>query len=218
MSKFTKKILFFDTETTWFVWDRKRQWMPSDKEPNIVQLAWAYWEYEFEENDWIVKYVRTISEQTFDHLYKSINPIPEVCSNIHWITDDMVKDKPYCYWCITFLQFLKRTKETDHICGHNVTYDIDMMMLETRRMFPKNDFSEFFDNCYLMSIDTMKVSTNLCKLPNARGWYKWPKLNELHKFLFNEDFDNAHNALADIEATKKCFFELVQKNVLSITK
>jgi hypothetical protein len=27
-------------------------------------------------------------------------------------------------------------------------------------------------------------------------------------------FDNAHNAMADIEATKKCYFELLNRNII----
>ena len=50
----------------------------------------------------------------------------------------------------------------------------------------------------------MQASTNYCRLPGPYG-YKWPKLSELHIKLFGEDFDEAHNASADINATEKCF-------------
>ena len=49
---------------------------------------------------------------------------------------------------------------------------------------------------------TMKGATEFCSIPSPRGWNKFPKLNELHSKLFGEEFDNAHNAFADIEATK----------------
>lgn len=54
---------------------------------------------------------------------------------------------------------------------------------------------------------TMKASTDLCKLPGPYG-YKWPKLIELHQHLFNEGFDKAHDALADVRACMRCYFKL----------
>ncbi len=36
----------------------------------------------------------------------------------------------------------------------------------------------------------------------------WPKLSELHIELFGEDFEEAHNASVDINATEKCFWEM----------
>jgi hypothetical protein len=53
----------------------------------------------------------------------------------------------------------------------------------------------------------MEASTDFCKIQGYYG-YKWPKLSELHIKLFGEDFDGAHDALADIEATARCFWEM----------
>lgn len=65
---------------------------------------------------------------------------------------------------------------------------------------------------------TMSLTTDLCKIPHPKGWksYKWPKLIELHQFLFKEGFDGAHDALADIEATKRCFLELHKRAHITI--
>jgi hypothetical protein len=61
----------------------------------------------------------------------------------------------------------------------------------------------------------MKSSTDYCKLPSKkRGSYKNPKLNELYELLFEKTFENAHDAMADISATKDCFFELKKRNIL----
>ena len=53
----------------------------------------------------------------------------------------------------------------------------------------------------------MKSSKAFVGIKN-KFWFKFPKLSELHIKLFLEDFINAHNAVADIHATKRCFFEL----------
>ena len=61
-------------------------------------------------------------------------------------------------------------------------------------------------------ICTMNASTDFCKIPGPYG-YKWPKLEELYKILFDESF-NAHNALDDIRATTRCFWKLSSLNVI----
>jgi len=56
-------------------------------------------------------------------------------------------------------------------------------------------------------------STNYCGILGEYG-VKWPKLRELHIKLFGTEFDGAHDASADIAATKKCFFELKRIGIL----
>ena len=57
-------------------------------------------------------------------------------------------------------------------------------------------------------IDTKDEGTQFCAIPGPRG-FKWPSLGELHHALFNKGFDDAHDAAADVEATARCFLELV---------
>jgi hypothetical protein len=53
----------------------------------------------------------------------------------------------------------------------------------------------------------MTTTTNLLRLPGPYG-FKWPKLEELHAFLFETGYDCAHDASRDVEACARCFFEL----------
>src|SRR5690554_6771797 len=66
-------------------------------------------------------------------------------------------------------------------------------------------------------LDTCTETTaNLLKIPGGRGGrYKLPTLTELHGFLFGVPFNEAHNATADVEATTRCFLELIRKNVFT---
>jgi len=59
----------------------------------------------------------------------------------------------------------------------------------------------------------MKSSVNYCQIPGDYG-YKWPKLAELYRILFKEDFADAHNAATDIKATAKCFWRLKELKIL----
>ena len=61
----------------------------------------------------------------------------------------------------------------------------------------------------------MIKSTEFCAISGPYG-YKWPKLSELHHKLFNIGFEEAHNASVDVRATSKCYWELIQKNVIQI--
>ena len=62
----------------------------------------------------------------------------------------------------------------------------------------------------------MEISTNFCAIPSTNGYggYKWPKLSELHMKLFGTQFEDSHNAMADVEATAKCFWEMKRLQVI----
>ena len=52
----------------------------------------------------------------------------------------------------------------------------------------------------------------MCQIPGGRGGkFKLPTLTELHQFLFHKPFGEAHNATADVEATTRCFLELIRR-------
>jgi DNA polymerase-3 subunit alpha len=63
-------------------------------------------------------------------------------------------------------------------------------------------------------LDTCTEHTaTLCQIPGGRGGkFKLPTLSELYKNLFDDSFDQAHNATADVEATARTFFELLRIN------
>jgi DNA polymerase-3 subunit alpha len=61
-----------------------------------------------------------------------------------------------------------------------------------------------------------EVTAELLKLPGGRGGrFKLPTLTELHSYLFNVPFAEAHNATADVEATTRCFFELIRREIFT---
>jgi DNA polymerase III epsilon subunit-like protein len=67
-------------------------------------------------------------------------------------------------------------------------------------------------------ICTKEATTNFCAIPSTNGFkdFKWPRLSELHVKLFGADFEGAHNAMTDVLATAKCFWELKKRGVLVI--
>ena len=49
---------------------------------------------------------------------------------------------------------------------------------------------------------------------NVKGGKKVPKLSELYQKLFACDFENAHDAMADIQATRRCYYELINQGII----
>ena len=58
--------------------------------------------------------------------------------------------------------------------------------------------------------DQVSYSINEKGTIKLKKGFKQPKLSELYYKLFNYNFDNAHNAAADVAATARCFFELLR--------
>src|SRR5690606_15561748 len=93
------------------------------------------------------------------------------------------------------------------VVGQNVKFDLNIMGAEFVRENIANALQE------LPVLDTCTEHTaSLCQLPGGRyGRFKLPTLTELHQFLFNQPFAEAHNATADVEATTRCFLELIRR-------
>ena len=62
----------------------------------------------------------------------------------------------------------------------------------------------------------MKIGVDIYKSPsdNYNGNYKWPKLDELYSALFNKSFEGQHNAINDVRATYKCYFEMKKRGLI----
>jgi DNA polymerase-3 subunit epsilon len=188
-------FLFFDTETTGTPKNYNAPVTDSQNWPRMVQLAWIIQDTTqeiIEERCYIIK------PDGFD--------IPKQAVDIHGITTELAMEKG-----IPLIQVLKEFEEAINSCdilvGHNISFDEKIIGAEFIRVGGKDFLEGKIRFC------TMKSSTNYCKIKGRYG-YKWPKLQELHTFLFKESFDGAHDALADIRATSKCFFELIRLKVL----
>ena len=185
-------ILFFDTETTGLPKNWKAPVTDLDNWPRLVQLA--YLVYDFDGN-LIHSCNETIKPNGFT--------IPIEASNIHGITTDIANQRGSNIEDV-FELFSIHLKRAKVIVAHNMAYDEKIIGSEMIRLELENTLDSKEKIC------TMESSVELCKIDGPYG-YKWPKLEELHRFLFNHDFEGAHDALADIQATAKCFWELVKR-------
>ncbi|MGV0828327.1 3'-5' exonuclease [Empedobacter brevis] len=62
----------------------------------------------------------------------------------------------------------------------------------------------------------MKLSTNICKIPSSRG-YKWPKVEEAHKFFFGDiGYVEQHRGADDAFYEADIVYELYKMDVFNI--
>jgi len=198
-----KQILFYDTETTGL----PKSWSAPETDienwPRLVQLGWIL-AYEcgrvIHQGNVIVK------PDGFE--------IPEQASRVHGITTDVAitTGQPLSY---ALGMFVIDMVKADAIVGHNVGFDKKVVGAELYRLGFDPVAEEMRTK---QTIDTMSQSTDYCGIRDVRGRVKWPKLTELYQFLFGRDFENAHDAMADITATMQCYFELVNRGVIPSLK
>ena len=136
--------------------------------------------------------------------------IPYQSEKIHGISTALAKEKGETIE-IVLKSFKNALSKTQILVGQNLKFDLNIIGSEFHRLAFNNDWLK------MPVLDTCTEKTALlCKLPGGRGGkFKLPTLSELHEFLFQKPFEEAHNATADVEATARCFFELVRKQLFS---
>ncbi|WP_027138363.1 DNA polymerase III subunit alpha [Gaetbulibacter saemankumensis] len=186
--------LIFDTETTGLPkrWDAPIT--DTDNWPRCIQIAWQ---------------LHDAMGNCIDHQDYLVQPdgfnIPYDAEKIHGISTELAQEEgiPLAEVLEKFNEVLGRAK---FIVGQNVKFDLNIMGAEFVRGALDNVLQD------LPVLDTCTEDTaQLCQIPGGRGGkFKLPTLTELHEYLFNEPFAEAHNATADVEATTRCFLELIR--------
>lgn len=187
--------IIFDTETTGLPKNWSAPITDTDNWPRCIQIAWQLHDELgnlIEHQDYLVK------PEGFD--------IPYDSERIHGISTDLAMQKgiPLQEVLVKFNEALSKAK---FVVGQNVGFDVNVMGCEFYRMQMDSPMAKMpvLDTC-------TEVTANLVKIPGGRGGrFKLPTLTELHEFLFGVPFGEAHNATADVEATTRCFLELIRK-------
>lgn len=168
--KIDKPIVFFDTETTGtnIVFDR------------IIEIG-------------AIKLMPDGNEVKKSWLINPGCPIPQEASDVHKITDDMVKNKPF------FRDVAREVHSFIKGCdlaGYNSDrFDIPLLMEEFLRSGIEIDLVDF------SSIDVQTVF-----------YKKEPRdLSAAYKFYCGKELLNAHSALIDTEATLKVFKKQLER-------
>lgn len=190
-----KKYLFFDSETTGLL-DFKLDLM-DPSQPRICQLA----------------AVLTDEEGThLEEVNAIIKPdgwtVPSEAAAINHLTTEICEEKG-----IYMVDVLKAFNELKAACtdrvAFNITYDKRMLAREAHIYKIPHDSTDIASHCVML------MATPYCKLPPTdkmmkagRKCFKTPNLKEAYSTLFGKEFENAHNAFADVIACKEIFFHL----------
>jgi DNA polymerase-3 subunit epsilon len=185
--------LVFDTETSGGF--PQRGVADNAQKCSIVQLAFLVADKDF----------NIVTSQNF--LIQQDSPICESSQAIHKKTDDMCKKygvKPR----FAFNNFFSWCGRADYIIAHNINFDISMVNIMCSKINLEVGYP-------LNKICTMELTRDLLKIPPTEKMlkagftqYKSPSLKEAYKHAFGKDFDNAHDALSDVNAC----FEIFKKN------
>lgn len=200
-------IVFFDTETNGLPINYKASMGDVDNWPRVIQLAWLVSDLEgntlksqevlIRPNGWTIPKEKFWIQHGFD-TDCSLRDGRELAE----VLGEFVGDLQTCSWMV----------------AHNLAFDHPIVGAEMIRLGMKSERKP-------VKVCTMETTVDLCQIPFAgqRAWlskkdkkFKWPKLEELHKFLFGADFGNKHQAGGDVAALKACFFELVKRGHLTL--
>ncbi|CAM1351275.1 DNA polymerase III subunit alpha [Tenacibaculum insulae] len=186
--------LIFDTETTGLPKSWNAPITDTDNWPRAIQIAWQLHDELgnlVEHNDFLIQ------PDGFN--------IPYDAERIHGISTDLAQEQGILLQegLDLFNDALQKTK---FVVGQNVAFDVNIMGCEFHRLGVENNLTE------LPVLDTCTEHTaRMCQIPGGRGGkFKLPTLTELHQHLFGSGFGEAHNATADVEATTRCFLELIR--------
>lgn len=192
--------LIFDTETTGLPRNYNAPITDTDNWPRCIQIAWQLHD----------DMGRLVEHQNYLVIPEGFN-IPYDAERIHGISTELAQEQGF-----PLLEVLEKFNialgKAKFVVGQNVGFDVNIMGCEFYRMGIESPMATMpvLDTC-------TEITADLLKIPGGRGGkFKLPTLTELHSHLFGVPFAEAHNATADVEATTRCFLELIKKEVFKL--
>ena len=180
------KVLFVDTETNGLPRDFIKPVTDTDNWPRLVQISWVITNSDCNALKRRAYYIRP---EGFHVKSSVLNPcaIPE---------ETLIKEGVPLFDALK--EFSDDLVSVDLVVGHNIRFDKSVIQAELIRLSLPDAFEGKRTYC------TMIGSKSLCQIIGRHG-FKYPKLQEFYHYIFNKDFEGAHDASNDVEATLKCF-------------
>ena len=199
--------LFLDTETTGL--------------PDTHNLRWGVYPYyknlDKYSNARIVQFSMLITDKQFkfedvkDYIIKR-EGFDITNEEFHGITNDISDNTGVSFDTVAVELFYEQLKKVSHIIAHNVAFDVGVIKSELYRRNLHYIIDELDKKTLLC---TMKHMKPILKIINQYGNYKNPSLNEIYKFNFNKDVENAHNSLYDVSNLHKVVRHMYKNNTLN---
>lgn len=209
-------LTFIDCETCGLPLSKSRS-VPSKQTsnwPHCVQIAFSAVNYDGDKNEIIEEGDFVIKPRGYT--------ISEESTAIHKITHEYAMENGIDICSVLRDHLEPVLKNTDYIVCHNVDFDLKVLEASYYRckylnsvIFQKKRFCTMKDK-NIIDFCAIPFSTP-SKFPNRRE-YKWPRLNELYNKCFGCDFPNAHNAMADVRATKDVYKYLIDNQIIQQPK
>lgn len=192
-------LLFFDTETTGLPdW---RSPSDADHQPHVIQAAWILAD---DDGNQIEEWQSLIAPGP----RAVMAPEAEAAHGIS-LERAAAEGIPLSE---AWQRFQAIIGKANGIVGHNISFDIRIMRIAGARA------AGIKWDCPLPNRCTMRMATPILNLPPtpkmiAAGFSKPknPNLTECVRFFFDEDHSGAHDALADVRASKRVYFAIKER-------
>lgn len=208
------RVLVIDTETAGLPLSRSKEPSASDNWPRIVQVGAILYKcpYNGKPGRVLQKYNALVKPDGWS--------ISEGSMKVHGITNEYARDNGRDIKEI-LNELTDLVKKVNAICCHNVPFDIPVILSE----YLRNDFIKIANESpygYLPTICTMTIGKKLCRIlteatrknGDTYMYYKSPRLSEMYKHMYGEDFKGKlHDALDDCEATVAILDGLMRDHV-----
>jgi DNA polymerase III epsilon subunit-like protein len=199
--------LFLDTETSGLPDTHNLRWGVYPDYKNIKKYS----------NARIVQFSMLITDKKYnfidvkDYIIKR-EGFEIANEQFHGITNDMSDSLGVSFETVAVEIFYEKLKKVSHIIAHNVAFDVGVIKSELYRRNLQYIIDEIDKKTLLC---TMKHMKPILKIINQYGNYKNPSLNEIYKFNFNKDIENAHNSLYDVYNLHKVVEHMYKNKTLN---
>jgi DNA polymerase III epsilon subunit-like protein len=199
--------LFLDTETSGLPDTRNLRWGVYPNYKDIDKYS----------NARIVQFSMLLTDNKYNFIDVKDYIIKREGFNItnkefHGITDDISDDIGVSFNVVAIEIFYEQLKNVSHIIAHNVAFDVGVIKSELYRRNLQYIIDEIDKKTLLC---TMKHMKPILKIINQYGNYKNPSLNEIYKYNFNKDVENAHNSLYDVYNLHKVVEHMYKNKTLN---
>ncbi len=187
-------FIFFDTETNGLPYNFNAPITEVDNWPRLIQLAWI--QADAQQNE-ISRGNYLIFPENF-YIYESV----------HGITNDKAVKEGHDLLEVLKI-FAEVVKSSTVLVAHNISFDDKILGAEFIRKGLPNPMKELNRLC------TMETTVDYVAIKSGNR-NKFPKLEELHTKIFGQGFEGAHDAMNDVAALARCFWELKKNNIVSL--
>jgi DNA polymerase III epsilon subunit-like protein len=154
------------------------------KWPRLIQIAYL----QFSQCGTLLrKYETLISPIGFEIMSNHISGISQI--------EAIEKGVDLSDYLNDFAQIINESKV---IVGHNINFDINVLISEYKRLGIDNTINE------------KKLYCTMLNYNNHFPQEKYLKLEELYHNLFGRKYKHAHSAIADVNATSLCFWKMIE--------